>query len=473
VSPATDRGELAIVLHTHMPYVEGFETWPFGEEWLWEAMATCYLPLLDVLERAGGRVTLSLTPVLADQLEAPGVAGRFEAFMRDVREATHRIDVEGCRASGALDLVPELERSAGDYRAASERFAAAGRDLLAALAPHVAWTSAATHAVLPLLATETGARLQVEAGVAAHRRRFGAWRGGFWLPECAHAPWLDPVLAGAGVRATCLDLSDVLGRGSPRHLQPLQAPGGPLLVPVDREVLELVWSDAGYPAAGAYRDYHHHTIHHHRPWANDGCAYDRDRAAALVAEHAADFVARTRARLENASAQLGTPALCVCALDTELLGHWWFEGVAWLEAVIVEAGRQGLALTGLDDALERHPPGPWPGGELPVTSWGSPRDLSTWDGPPVAGLAWAARAAELRVMGAEPAAPARAVRELLALQASDWAFMVSRGLAGEYPRRRAGGHAAALDAALRAVGSEVPALRNLAPDLDPAAPLPT
>ena len=59
---------LAIVLHTHMPYVEGFGTWPFGEEWLWEAMATCYLPLLDVLE--GAPVTVSLTPVLSDQLAA-------------------------------------------------------------------------------------------------------------------------------------------------------------------------------------------------------------------------------------------------------------------------------------------------------------------------------------------------------------------------------------------------------------------
>ncbi len=38
-------GELAIVLHTHMPYVEGFGTWPFGEEWLWEAAATSYVPL--------------------------------------------------------------------------------------------------------------------------------------------------------------------------------------------------------------------------------------------------------------------------------------------------------------------------------------------------------------------------------------------------------------------------------------------
>ena len=50
-------GDLAIVLHSHMPYVEGFGTWPFGEEWLFEAMATSYLPVLDVLERAACRPT--------------------------------------------------------------------------------------------------------------------------------------------------------------------------------------------------------------------------------------------------------------------------------------------------------------------------------------------------------------------------------------------------------------------------------
>ena len=49
---ASEHGALAIVLHTHMPYVEGFGTWPFGEEWLWEAMAGCYLPLLDLLDAA-------------------------------------------------------------------------------------------------------------------------------------------------------------------------------------------------------------------------------------------------------------------------------------------------------------------------------------------------------------------------------------------------------------------------------------
>ena len=73
-----DRGELALVLHTHMPYVEGFGTWPFGEVWLWEAIATSYLPLLDVLED-GAAYTLSLTPVLCDLLAAPDWAALHQA----------------------------------------------------------------------------------------------------------------------------------------------------------------------------------------------------------------------------------------------------------------------------------------------------------------------------------------------------------------------------------------------------------
>ena len=85
---------LSIVLHTHMPYVEGFGTWPFGEEWLWEAIATSYLPLLDVLDEHPGRMTLSLTPVLCDQLEAPGALERCLAFLREVRPESHRLDIE-------------------------------------------------------------------------------------------------------------------------------------------------------------------------------------------------------------------------------------------------------------------------------------------------------------------------------------------------------------------------------------------
>jgi 1,4-alpha-glucan branching enzyme len=459
--PVTERGELALVLHTHMPYVEGFGTWPFGEEWLFEAIAGCYLPLLDVLARADGAVTVSLTPVLCDQLEAEGVGERCLRFLHETREETHSRDVAGLREGGHDDLAAEVERSREDYRAAAARLEELRGDLLGGLAAHVAWTSSATHAVLPLLATDAGVRLQVGLGVEAHRRRFGDWRGGFWLPECGHAPWLDPLLEEAGVHATCVDLTDVLGLGSPDHLRPLRSEDGPLLAPVDRATVELVWSDAGYPSHGTYRDYHHHTIHHHRPWANDGSAYDREAARALTREHAADFVARVRERLAGGG-------LCICALDTELLGHWWHEGPWWLQAVLDEAAAQGLALAHLDDALERHQAAPAPA-DLPVTTWGSPRDLATWSGPGVSDLAWRARQDELRVLAAGADAGPRAVRELLALQASDWAFMVTRGLAGPYPRERADGHAAALEEALRLPSSAPPALRNLAPALEAAA----
>ncbi len=466
----SQRGELALVLHTHMPYVEGYGTWPFGEEWLWEAIATCYLPLLDLFEQRGGPtpLTLSLTPVLCDQLAAPGVPQRLGAFLREVRRETHALDVAGCRKAGREDYARELERAAGDYERALARVEALGEDLLSAFAPYASWTSSATHAVLPLLATDAGVRLQLESGIASHRARFdGAreWAGGFWLPECAHAPWLDPLLEEAGVHATCVDLTDVLGRGAPSQLAPIATDDGPLLVPIDRATIELVWSDGGYPSHAAYRDYHAFTVHHHRVWRNDGGTYDHQAALAQARADAADFVARTIARLDAGSQALGRPALAVCALDTELLGHWWYEGIEWLGAVIDEAQRQGLALAPLDDALARHEPVPLAealrgaapaphaaadvrAGRLPTTTWGTPRDLSTWDGPQVAELAWQTRAAELRaLLGARgPSAAAR--RELLLLQSSDWAFQVTRDLAGDYPRERAAGHAAALARAL-------------------------
>ncbi len=496
-----------------MPYVEGFGTWPFGEEWLWEAIATCYLPLLELLER-GAPLTVSLTPVLCDQLEARGVGARFARFVGETRAYTHAEDARGLRAGGHETLAREVERAWGDYERALEDFERRGGDLLGAFAPHAQWTSSATHAVLPLLATEAGLRMQARSGVESHRARFGAgWRGGFWLPECAHAPHLEPTLADAGVHAVCVELTGRFGLGAREHLRPLVGESGVVLAPIDRATIALVWSDAGYPAHGTYRDYHHHTIHHHQPWANDGNAYDHERALALAREHAADFVARTAARLRRDGEGLPGGGLAVCALDTELLGHWWYEGLAWLHAVVEECARQGLALVRLDDALERREPacvedvsamrdvedvsamrdvedvsamreahrreraGLGPGGassELAqvweASTWGEGGGLSTWSGPAVADIAFATRAAELDVVHAGPRAGEAAVRELLALQSSDWAFMVSRGLAVPYARERFEGHRLGVERALAAgADADAGAVRNLAVHADRAA----
>jgi 1,4-alpha-glucan branching enzyme len=442
-----------------MPYVEGFGTWPFGEEWLFEAAATVYVPLLGLLDEVApagdAPLTLSVTPVLADQLAAPGVHERLLAFLRELRVTTHALDAEGCRAGGEPALAGEIERAGGDYARAADALEALGEGGLArGLLRHASWTSSATHAVLPLLATDAGVRLQLRAGIEAHRARSERpWRGGFWLPECAHAPWLHPLLEEAGVHATCVDVTDVL----PGVRTPLATKDGPLLVPIDRPVIELVWSAGGYPGGGAYRDSHRRTTHHHHPWANDGAVYDRDRAREQARADARDFLGHVAAR----------DGLSVCALDTELLGHHWYEGVDWLAAVLEEAPRAGVELVAVDDALAGEPVAAAPE-ELRPTSWGEPRTLWTWDGPQVADLAFAARDAELRAVaaGVRGALDDRAVRELLALQSSDWAFLATRDISGPYPRERAAAHLAALDAALAAPGQGDPALRGLAPFAD-------
>ena len=466
-------GALALVLHSHMPYVEGFGTWPFGEEWLWEAVACVYLPLLDLLD--GAPVTVGLTPVLCDQLEAmrgePGE--RYLRFMREVRAPVHAEDADGLERGGEARLAAEVRRAAGDYTRAERAFEERGRDLISAfraLERVELWTSAATHALLPLIATDAGVRLQLATGTASHLHRFGHWDGGFWLPECGYVPGLERELADQGVRAFCVDQTGVDGFD---HLRPVATEPGPVAVPIDWQTVELVWNEKdGYPAHPLYRNYWGRTVHDLKPWNNAGQPYDHEAALALAREHARDFVSRVAARLE------GGGLLC-CALDTELLGHWWYEGQAWLRAVLDESDAQGVSLVTMSEGIELVEP---LARELSASTWGHGKDFTTWDAPPVAELAFAARSAELRTVAAVAghraphAALERAARELLAMQASDWSFMVTRDLAGDYPVERVRLHGAALDAALAALTDSAaapdPQLRGLAPHLD-LAPLTT
>ena len=207
-------GDLAIVLHCHMPYVEGFGTYPFGEEWLFDAVIRSYLPVLEVADAAdddgdagAGRPARGRRRAGA----AAGVPGRVADRRRRGRPGE-------VRPSAAPPAKPSWPATGGRWscstRPAATRCCRSsgrreqGRVALAA--------SAATHAVLPLLATRAGVRLQLDAGIRSHRRRFG-WDGGFWLPECAYAPGLEWRLAEAGVSWFCVDQS--------AHEEPLAGAG--------------------------------------------------------------------------------------------------------------------------------------------------------------------------------------------------------------------------------------------------------
>jgi 1,4-alpha-glucan branching enzyme len=123
-------------------------------------------------------------------------------------------------------------------------------------------------------------------------------------------------------------------------------------------------------------------------------------------------------------------------------------------------------------ALAEHEPLRRP---LAASTWGEGKDLRTWSSPRVGDLAWAARRLELRLLravsaGLPAAAAERAARELLAVQASDWAFLDGRGEAGDYAFQRATGHAESALEAIDSPASTDPRMRSLAPDLS-LAPL--
>jgi 1,4-alpha-glucan branching enzyme len=460
-------GDIAIVLHSHMPYVEGFGTYPFGEEWLFDAVIRSYLPVLSVAQG----VTVTITPVLADQLEAAGVGERLLSFARRYRRDAARLDAEQMRepALGAA-CAAEAER----YEAAAEELESLGGDPLAAFAAAAQGRveligSSATHAILPLLATEACRRLQIEAGLSSHRRRFGRSRG-FWLPECAYEPGLEHLLADVGIEYFCVDQS----RFEPptAALRPAEA-GGLAAFTIDWEAIQWLWSLEGYPSDPLYADFHRKSLRGIRPWAIGGGAYDPAAAAARAREQAGRFARDVSSRLSAYSEREGRLGLLTFAIDTELLGHWWWEGPEWLAEVLRALPRRGVRALRLGEAIAQHPPLRRP---LRRASWGEGKDLRTWDSPAVADLAWGARRLELRLLREIGAARLgrgaleRAARELLALQASDWAFLDHRRQAGDYPLLRTLDHAQALFEAIDSGQRAEPSLRNLAPDLS-LAPL--
>jgi 1,4-alpha-glucan branching enzyme len=460
--PEKSAGDLAIVLHSHMPYVEGFGTYPFGEEWLFDAVVRSHLPLLEVAER----LTMTVTPVLADQLEDAGARERLREFLIGLRIEAAEADLDQipaeCRDACAVELaryrhaLELLDAVDGDPARAFSEAVDSGRVELAA--------SAATHAILPMVATRPGLRLQLETGIRSHRRRFG-WDGGFWLPECAYAPGLEARLSDQGVRWFCVDQS--------AHEEPLDAltpvatGSGPVALPIDWEAVSWVWSLDGYPSDPAYAQFAGKSLRGIRIWKVGGGAYEPEAARAATRRQAGEFLDAVAARLREFSAARGRRGLLVFAIDTELLGHWWSEGASWLAEVLAGAEAAGVRLLTASEALSEHEPEERP---LAASSWGEDKDLSTWDSPPVADLAWGARRLELRLLralsgGLRGPAAIRAARELLAVQASDWAFLDRRGEAGDYAYQRATRHA---EAALEAIDSRSvidPHMRSLAPDL--------
>ena len=470
-------GTFCLVLHSHLPWLAHHGRWPVGEEWLYQSWAHAYLPVLDVVSRlaAEGRrelLTLGVTPVLAAQLDDPHCLRGMHDWLGGWM----------LRAHGVAPRLPEL--AAHEHRSATAALELFERDWRHGASPVLRpLTDAgalellggpATHPFGPLLQPEVRA-FALDAGLADATVRLGTRPSGIWAPECGYAPGMEHGYAAAGVRRFLVDGPAL--RGDTALARPV-GDSGVLAFGRDLDVTYRVWSPrSGYPGGRDYRDFH--TYDHpsglkparvtgRRVAPEAKRPYDPDRAAAAVARDAADFVSVVRARLADLRERIGRPALTVAAFDTELFGHWWHEGPAWLEAVLRALPAAGVRVTTLrgvvDAGLVGEPVA------LPPSSWGSGKDWRVWAGDQVADLVAMHEHVQKALLGSvvptlarDPVRDALAAEALLALS-SDWAFMVSKDSAAGYARDRAFGHAARVEelAGLLAGGRRRAAMHRIA-----------
>jgi 1,4-alpha-glucan branching enzyme len=320
-------GNLCLVLHGHLPYVLHHGAYPHGEEWLYEAAAETYLPLLEVIRElvqhnVRPALTIGLTPVLLEQLAHE----RFKSgFLRYVDERIERAesDRREFERGGAVEQIAQAERWIRWYGSRRDHFLGIDRDIPAEFAR--LWrddqieilTSAATHAYLPLLLNDQMIHAQLTLGGRTTAAHLGRGAAGLWLPECAYRPrseqWMPAVLydnprsrpglelfiANAGLTHFFVDSHSIVSaapigvmergqfepvaeatlhwdqrRGWRSPLDPVgvvSEPQPPECFAFARHprVSEQVWSGIiGYPGSGEYLDFHRrhgeHGLRYHK-----------------------------------------------------------------------------------------------------------------------------------------------------------------------------------------------------------------
>ena len=191
------RGELALVLHTHLPHLAGHGVWPVGEEWLLQAWGTAWLPVTRTLERladAGHRelLTLSVTPTTAWQVADARLADELAdwlaaAMWRAEEQRWHHL--MGPEVTG---LGPHWWRHFRDLGAYHADVQARGGllavwDGLARAGAIELLAGPATHPYLPLEDDPALLDAQLATGIAAHSG-WTRWQGGLWPPELGYRP---------------------------------------------------------------------------------------------------------------------------------------------------------------------------------------------------------------------------------------------------------------------------------------------
>ena len=503
-------GFFNLVLNAHQPYVLHHGTWPHGLEWLLEAAVETYLPLLRTISRleADGirlKADISLSPVLLEQLahqdfkdELPKyirrkIASALEdaAFFQQANEL-HHVRLAHYWHDTLQQSLTDLLSLDGDLIAGFRHAEQNGSVNLL--------TAAATHGYAPLLGTDESVRAQFRTAVVTHRRHLRRQPRGVWLPQCGYRPageWRFPVkpehaatrdaadrigieqaLSEAGLGFTFVDShliedgeplaglrmqsqADSAGKPSLYHPHTLAASGVVAFGRDPRSAFQVWSAQFGYPGDFAYLDfYKKRWPGGHRYWRVTGenvgvdskDTYDPDRALERSRTHARHFAALVTETLRAQEHTGGNPPVLCAPFDLELFGHWWHEGMQFLEEVarVLASGEHNVEPICCSEYLRLH--GPAGAIRMHEGSWGAGGDSSVWLNRETEALLARVYGAELQVREASrlPAwtdggmgerIARQLCRELLLMESSDWPTLITTGAARDYAERRFDGHA--------------------------------
>ncbi len=510
-------GSFTFVLHSHIPYCRNAGRWPHGEEWLHEAASETYLPLLMALydlkrENRSFKLTLSLTPVLVEQLADPLIIKHLEEFLE---EKIHRAqaDINRFEKAGEGHLVYLAKFYLGKFQQISKAFKDKfNKNIILAFKRLQdegyieIVTSAATHAYLPLLERDSSIYAQLRVGIESYRRHFGTNPKACWLPECGYRPsfytksgdkkfvkpGLEHFLSQLGISCFFAETHTIEG-GQPvgkakeevigpygniprRYVVPLmgyteptqkttflpywvQTPEVAVIGRNNRTGMQVWSADWGYPGDFNYREFHKKDgISGLQYWKVTGAKvdladkeyYDPYWAAQRVQEHSSHYAYLVEELLVNFFQEHGKFSILAAAYDTELFGHWWFEGVDWIKQVLHHLSKsEFIEMNTASKHIEQHPPEDILA--LPEGSWGLSGGHFTWQNVDNEWMLPIVHAAELKMEELAAKFPNargslkqildQASRELLLLQSSDWPFLITTGQAKEYAMERFGYYA--------------------------------
>jgi 1,4-alpha-glucan branching enzyme len=490
VTRGEEKGYTALVLHAHLPFVRHPEYEDFLEEnWLFEAINETYLPLLDAFEGmvADGvdfRITVSISPSLASMFNDGLLRERYLRHLNRLIDLTGR-EIERTRGQGEfhdLAWMYHLRFQRARYLF-EERY---GKNLCGAFAKFQdlgvveLMTCAATHGFLPLMEEHPWAvRAQILTARDHYTKCFGRPPRGIWLPECAYFPGVEKFLQEADIRWFILDTHGILyGDPRPRHgiYAPVFTPSGVAAFGRDTESSKQVWSaEEGYPGDYDYREFYRDVgfdleMDYIKPYIHPdgirtftGVKYYRitgrtkhkepyRRAAALekAAMHAGNFMFNREKQVEHLHGVLGRKPLILAPYDAELFGHWWFEGPDWINFLLRKAAydQRTFAFTTPSEYLSLNPTQQLQ--QPAASSWGNKGYYEVWVEGSNSWIYPHLHMAELRMrelanwfQGRSPAqdrAIRQAARELLLMQASDWAFIMKTGTSVNYAVKRVKDH---------------------------------